>query len=355
MSGHGSAGRPSSGGRIRRILKTVVVRAYALLILAVVVWTGYAAVSYLYRFVFTPAKLPARFTEWAGELEADALWEADRPGVTAPALRAPIARYHSTPRGFRPAPQAGCSTSGCHHPFPHVQSPEVRAFANFHATFTTCRTCHDARIAHPAETHWVDPATGEPRDAPAVLRLMDVMDRQANTIRDDPAGSHDLIVDLLTEAIRVMGGDPVLDHVRVEMETSFPGGPVWRQAVDQLAGELPAHGSGEYGLKIDPVAPAQGWWSDEDLARMRRAYLAALPDSAEAERILERIHEPVLSKPDACLACHGPDEPRFDFEGLGYSRMRSDTLRGSLTVRMIEGIREGRPFYLPRLLEREHP
>lgn len=333
--------------RILRFLKKLAIRLYALLIMLAVIGTAYVAISYLVRAVFTPTHVPAWFVAWQGSLEADALREAHVAGVTGPAARAPLSHYHGVDRWFHPDPMNGCTTSGCHSPLPHAASKELRAFANLHATFLACEMCHAAPSSLPMPATWVDLTTGETQSAPATLQLMNLMEVEADKIQSEPEAVHDPVVRLLRQAIDAAGGDPLLEYLRVQIETSEPGSPVWRHSMAELAEELPNHARGEYGGKIEPApGGVTGILSRAELAEATRRYLAAAPEAPDRAAAKKQIHAGIVAKPEGCLACHGPQEARLDFAALGYSPRRVGELVGARVASLMEQIQQGQPFSL---------
>ncbi len=342
------APKPPWARRLLRGAGRVTVRGYALVILLVLLWTGYAAVVYLVRTVFLPAPVPEQFLHWQARIDDETLRQIEAAGVTVPAPRAPLDHYHGIDRWFQPDPHNGCSSSGCHSPLPHGDRKEVRAFANLHATFMTCRMCHAEAAAHPAPAMWVSTASGTLQDPPALLQLTRLLEVNAEQLADRPAEIHPAMVRLLSEMLEVVHGDPVFEHLLVELNTTRPGSPVWRQAVRQLTEELPGHARGDYAAKLTPrTSDAEHRRSIEQLEDLARQYHAAAPESRQRRQMHEQIHRRIVAKPDSCLACHGEDPPRLDFEAAGYSPTRSAALRAAPIPRMIQNMREGQPFHLP--------
>ncbi|HOA72935.1 MAG TPA: hypothetical protein PL151_01175 [Phycisphaerae bacterium] len=329
----------------RIILKNVLVRGYTLGILLVVVFTGYTAVSYLYRSIFKPGKPPTEILAWKGETAAERLRTPGALGITEPAGRAPLAHYHAVDRWYQPDLRNGCITSGCHDPIPHSQSKELRAFANLHSTFMSCEVCHRQASATPISAVWVSTKTGKPQPAPAILQLLARF--SAATQPADLADQSESVLQLLRQAIDVSGGDPVLNFLALQLETSQPGSPVWRQAIQQLAEELPNHARGEYGAKI-AMADGPGIRpTSREFAKLTEEYFSRKADQADRTRILGRIHEGIIQRPQACVPCHRTENPMLDFKALGYSPSRIDALTSTPIVGMIQQIREGQPFNLP--------
>jgi len=330
----------------------IIVRLYALAIMLIALWTGYAAIAFLVRAVFGPVRLPPGFLEGVGRLDAAALRTEHVPGVTGPAARAPYAHYHLVDRWFPLDPHNGCTPSGCHSPLPHTRSKEVRAFANFHATFMTCEMCHDRSVKGPTRAVWVNIATGREQEPPASLRLIRLLASEADRIRNAPADVHPTLAQLLRETVESSAGDPLLSFLLVEMTTSEPGSPAWRHAMEQLSAALPHHARGDYGAKLAPDvtrAPASG--RAQAMAEAAARFRAAAPGSPERDTAYQAIHAPVLARPDACLTCHGDEPPRLDLEALGYTAERAAAMRGEPIARLVQQLREGRPFYLPRATE----
>jgi hypothetical protein len=347
----GPAPRKGFFRRILALLKDLLVRGYALAILLVVLWAGYAAVAYLVRTVFAPAHVPEEYRTWETALPGahpDALHLQELAGLVP---RAPIGHYHAVDRALPPDLHNGCLTSGCHNALAHSQRKEIRAFANLHATFLDCGMCHDASISGPTPAMWVDDATGEPCDAPAVLQLMKFLALEAGQIKDQPAEAHPTIESLLGDAAG-RSADPLLKYLYAQIRTSQPGSPVWRKTVEQLRDELPNHVRGDYGAKLARRKPAEERKAyHRRLVELAQPYLESPKGSPERKRLHEEIHKGILEKPSACSTCHGDEPARLDFEALGYSPDQAAALRDSAIARQMEQIQKGQPFYLPELLE----
>lgn len=348
------APRPGFFRRMLSRLGGLTVRVYALAILLVVVWAGYMAVAYLVRTVFRPAPVPEQYRTWEAALSGPTPESLRLEQAAGLVPRAPIGHYHEVDRTIPPDLHSGCLTSGCHNPLAHTRRKEIRAFANLHATFLRCELCHDESISGQVEAMWVDDATGLPTATPAILQLMTLFETRADEVKKKPDEVNPAIVSLLGEAAD-HSADPVLAYLLAQINTSDPGSPVWRKSVEQLADELPNHVRGEYGAKIARKLTADELKAyDQRLVELAGLYRNAPAGSAERKRLHDEIHKGILEKPSACSACHGddPSEPsRLDYRALGYSPEHADSLRSSAIAHLMEQIRQGQPFYLPRMLE----
>jgi len=338
--------------RVLTILGRLVVRAYAFVAMLVILWAGYAAVAYLIRSVFAPARTPSQFTGWAATLDARDLRSSEAAGVSVAAPRAPLGHYHGVDRWFEPDLHNNCTLSGCHWPLPHAERKEVRAFANFHVTFLACQMCHDKQSPDRTRIVWVGKTTGQPQGTPAILQLIKELEADAERPSTDPSSRHTAIVGLLRQVTSVIRKDPLLDYLLVQIETTSPGSPVWRQSVDQLEHELPNHLRGEYGAKL--MTREDAGQSKRDSARMAglaRRFLAAGANSPQRLELHQEIHADVLARPGACQECHDERPARLDYDGLGYPRSRQTVLCGLPIAQMVQQIRAGQPFYLPGFVE----
>lgn len=340
------------GRFLANLVRRMTVRFYALAILLVVLWTGYTAVAFLVRSVFSPVLVPPQYLQRGTPLTADALKAEQLLAAVLPESRGTLGHFHQLDRWFQPDIQNGCSTSGCHSPLPHGKHKETRAFANFHTTFLTCAMCHDAGVRSPLQTTWVSMPDVDQQSPPAILQLMSLLDVEAAKLQSAPAEVHQRIVDLLKRSMSTAGDSGPLQYLLLQINTSEPGSPVWRRAVAELTTELPNCARGEYGAKLAPTADVESLQGQSrQLADLAAKYASSSPNSREREQLHKEIHASILAKPDACLSCHGGDPARVDFQALGYSPQRAAYLRGVPIAGLIQRNREGKPFYLPQLLE----
>lgn len=328
------------------------VRVYALAVLLLIGWAGYAAVAYLCHAVFSPIHVPEHMQKWAAEIDAETLTDRDKATEAQSYPRAPLRHFHTLGGLFEPAPNTGCTISGCHGTLSHTKSKEVRAFANLHTTFMTCRMCHTAELANPTEAVWINADDGKRMETPALLELIRTLEVLAVQISESPEKFHEAIVDRLKQAVEAGHEDPILQYLLVQLETSEPGSPVWQQTIAQLQSELPNHARGEYGAMITVATTDEKEQAFRDhQAELAAKYFAAQPKSEAAEAIRKQIHEGVTTEPKGCTVCHGAEPPRLNFEDLGYSPSRSESLRSSVVAHMIEKVEQGQPFRMPSMLK----
>ena len=330
---------------LKQILRLLLVRAYTIALLGGVAVICTVALVYLFRSVFTPAHLPEAMAQWQGSIDATSLRQPHVPGVTEAARRAPISHFHKVDRWFQADPHNGCTTSGCHEPLPHTAKSKVAAFANLHVTFMDCGVCHEP-IMGPVDAHWVGTAKNAPQEPPAVLRLIGLLEANGVT-KDNARVLTPQIVALIKETLATTGHNPLIEDLLIQIDSSVPGSPIWVKSVNRLAAELPLHARGEYGAKLARKNPAV------DAAKMAKETDEYFSDGGREsrKRIESAIHERVLKKPNACLACHSKDSKLLDMEVLGYSPRRTAALRGLPLAGLMEQIRQGETFQLPRLLE----
>jgi hypothetical protein len=341
---------------IAKLGKAIFIRAYAAMILVLIVAGGFYAVRYLVRIVFFPPTAPPRFVQWEGKLEAASLRRPDAMGVETPAPRAPIGHYHGVDRWFQPDNTNGCTLSGCHEPLPHGEKAKVPAFANFHTTFLQCQMCHQPpQTALPIATRWVNTATAKPQAVPAILQLLAYLDANADAIKSDPASVSPTVVSLLRESINVIGGDALLDGLLAQIETSEPGSPVWKHAMVELVAELPLHARGEYRAKLAWSQNAENTAASFDkLSEQAKAYLALAPDDPRRKVLKAKIHGNFADEAATCLSCHGDKPTMVDFTAAGYTPKRSAFLGQLEVARLMQQIRRGERFFIPNMIGAEN-
>lgn len=326
-----------------------VVRWYALGLLAVTLWAGAAAFGYLFQTLYTPVRIPADIAVWPAHLRLDELDGQGDANTVPSAARAPLGHYHSVSPWFQPDPLNNCTSSGCHSPLPHSRNREIRAFANFHANFMSCELCHEPATPASERPGWLSMASRAPVEPPAALRLAHWTEQSDDQIQAKLVEVQAQVPALLKELQTVSGGDSVLGYLAVQLETSEPGSPMWRETFARLRQELPRHVRGDYGAKIavhDPVRDRQRW-------ALRDRYFATDGNDQLRAVLREQIHEGIALQAIGCQACHGGDPPCLDLVHLGYTPTYAQYLQGTPIAAMMQHIREGRPFYLPNLFEGE--
>jgi len=326
-----------------------MVRAYAVAVLLLTCWAGYTAVAYVFRAVFTPVQIPERFVSWTKAVDADRIHHhpAD-DGIS----RAPLSRYHQIEGALPRDATNGCLTSGCHTPLPHAKRPEVRAFANLHVTFMDCEVCHTTPNERPDKLEWIDLASGGEQKPPAHLRLRSLLQTESARIESEPRKLHRDVLDLLDGVIEQSAQAERLQFIRLTLDTSPPGSPVWHNAIESLRAELPYHARGDYGAKLSRDVPSGTRAGALELLQKKANSWLELPaGDKRRDELYDEIHARIIPQPGACFECHGGDPPRVNFESLGYPADRAAELRNSIIAQQMQHIRDGRPFYLPGVLE----
>ena len=330
-----------------KILHELRVKLHALVVLLIVGWAGYMSVAVLVRSVFSPTLISEEFKGEFMTMDADSLRE-EIPLQNGFALRAPMGHYHEVDQWFQPDNHNGCAIVGCHSPLPHNKIAVVRSFDNFHATFLACQLCHEYTPASKTEPLWINIQTGGTQESPAILNLMLYLENNQQEIEDDPFSAHPTIVNLLRETLEINGGDPLLDYILAQLNTSEPGSPAWKHVVLELGIEIPQHARGEYGAKLAPspfdVPNFDYKKQGEVLSSLARQYLAAADDETRRQTIHDKIHGALLEKPQKCMVCHNSMAPILDYEKLGYSSTRTEFLENLSIAGQMEKIQQGQQF-----------
>ncbi|MFA5865590.1 MAG: hypothetical protein WC975_13005 [Phycisphaerae bacterium] len=333
--------------RLPILAENFFVRVYTLILLLIVLWAGYMAFAYLVKSVFWSVQVPKEYVEWQGRVDADLLW---KPNAVPPS-RTPLAHYHTLTQQFVLDKNNGCAAADCHSPIPHNKSVAMRSFSNFHATFLACQTCHEHSQIKPIPAVWVNIASGKIQDPPAILALMRHLEMDKEAIKNNPSATHSTILNLLKNALEGIGRDPLLHYLMLQIDTSEPGSPVWRHAVEQLTAELPLHLRGEYGAKIALQTIGENYRAlKKQLTSQAKKYRATNLVPKERDKIYQAIHGK-LKSPSICLDCHTSQSPVLDFKSLGYSPIRAGLLTSIPIASQVQHIQQGKPFYLPGFLE----
>jgi hypothetical protein len=333
----------------RGLVWRMIVRCYAAGILLILVYCGYLAVDYLLTTVFYPPPIPLEVEQWPVQLQPSALRSTAAAGVEQPAPRAPLGHYHQIEQWFQPDRLNGCTRSGCHQPLPHDMRAKIPAFANFHATFLACQMCHQPAAHRPGPARWINIQTGQPQGVPPILQLMNLLEINAQAVATRPAGEQAQITSLLRQAIADRGGDPDLDALLAQMQSSQPGSPVWTQAVSLLAVELPQEARGEYGAKLIWADLAGNVAQRFQQSADQAAQLASAAGAQQRQAVIKQIHISLAAQPVKCLACHADQPGMLDFAAVGFSPKRAAYLSNLEIARLMQRIRQGERFYLPNL------
>lgn len=329
-----------------RKLKTVLVRLYTFALLTTVAVVCMSAIIYLFKFVFTPAKLPPAFAQWQGQLDPAALRQEHVPGVTTGAGRAPMSHYHKVDRWFQPDPTNNCTVSGCHSPLPHDPASKIAAFPNLHVTFLDCLVCHEQPGNEPIQTHWVSIATAQKQNSPAVLRLIALLEAMPGDKSKDQE-LHPQVITLLKEMVATSKPEREIEDLQIQIETSVPSSPVWTMSVHELKHRLPGHARGEYAAKVVRDFSAI---DQKKLPQQTKSYLSTT-DAAAKKSLEKEMHKGIIAKPNACATCHAKEPNILNFSALGYAPTRVNSLQTLPLARMVQQIRSGESFQLPKLLE----
>ena len=179
--------------------------------------------------------------------------------------------FHHIDFDFHPDKISYCIE--CHGDIPHDKIKEVRAFANMHASFLSCQTCH-VRLEGEARTgvfKWYDRTTGEIVASP-------------------------------------------------DMAGSLPG--AYRSKI------VPFEKSGGKLQRVDTSERI-------NFSREYRQMEPSLSDTqkSKAKKI---IHNNVSAKPYICEDCHQREVPVLPFRALGYPQNRIDAIANTEIIGMIK-------------------
>lgn len=184
----------------------------------------------------------------------------------------------------------------CHGEMPHDKVKEIRAFANMHASFVSCETCHVKLDKSVRNYKWYSRATGEITESP-------VSEQRSNP----------------------------LDYNH--RESRRPG---------------------TYESKIVPLELVDGTFQRIDtqeridFALQYKANERTLSE-VQKSKALKIIHKIVDKEPYKCENCHQKEEPLLSFVELGYPSHRVDNIVSTEVVGMINKYSD---FFIPEML---HP
>jgi len=178
--------------------------------------------------------------------------------------------FHHIGFDFKPDKRSYCI--GCHGDMPHSKIKEIRAFANMHASYIACQTCHVKLEGSETagEFKWYDRTTGEIVPSPVKEGAL--------------PGTYD------SKIIPFVPIDGLLQRIDTQERIDF---------------------AREYSEMEKTLTDIQ---------------------KAKAKQI---IHKIVSQKPYMCEDCHRKESPVLPYEKLGYKKRRIDAFIGTEVVGMI--------------------
>ncbi|MEW6440520.1 MAG: hypothetical protein AB1640_06230 [bacterium] len=343
--------------RLVCLASTVVKKAYALGLIALVLWLSLKAFSYLVSALLLPARPPPQIADVPRRMDETVLERAAAAfaGVQATENpRSPLSHYHRFEPWFIPDQVNGCTRQGCHVPLPHGRNKADRAFLNLHVTSLHCGVCHTRVEETPLPLAWYDLKTGENRPAPASLRAYQwLMQPRVQSAPSFSAADQQEIVGLLESTAREAEGEPALSNLAEHLAAVRAQSADFRRLVALARETLPRHFRGEYGAKLALVdsrtrEPRLGRTGDEDAIARFLAGRGRLGEEEEAS-LLKHIHPDRRDPTLHCTQCHRSEGSLVDLTTVGYPPARIAAIIQPLVMQTIEHIAEGRPFHIPSL------
>jgi len=347
--------------RLIQFVSALLYRAYSLSLIVLIGFLSWKAISYLMTSTLVSAEAPSQVTGLPKRLDLSTLQthRGDWPATqSTPNPRSPLAHFHRLGGWVQPDIGNNCTTSGCHTPLPHSRRKETRAFLNMHCASMHCGVCHMASNEKLLSLTWYDVHTGRVSETPAIFRALE----RITSARGEPSVQIDetwreSIVDLLRQANSDADNNPkltgLLQHFEVVRSDHEDFASLIETAESFLSGQM----RGEYGHKLAlkdatgrPMLAHPG--SETAVAEFKRQSKSA--NVEQREKLIHDVHTRRRETPLSCGQCHVRQGGMVDFASLGYSPHRVQEVLGSLVVQMIEHINEGKPFYLPSVLEPRH-
>lgn len=345
-----------AGRLTARFGRALVLRSYALAMMAIIMWATFGALRYLIVSLAAPSQTPAQIAGIPKRLDETVLVGArpDWLGLTsAENPRGPLAHYHRFETWIRADRFNDCTRSGCHGPLPHAEKKETRAFLNMHATTLHCGVCHMDGQKSASALVWYDLDDGEPRSRPALLDAQDWLDRHdSNASAEITPADQSEIVRLLNSAAAEGQGEPYLERIARDVSAVRADSESMRPLLEQAREAVRRALRGSYGAKLarsDAAGRPILGYSGSESASKAWIERGANATGEERDRMLAAVHPDAHDPPIDCTNCHQPTpEAAFiNFSAAGYPAARVRALTDAPIFEMIQHIREGRPFYLP--------
>ncbi len=343
------------GGFAWRLIKELIKRVYAIVIILLVAWLSYMAFRYLIVSLVVPAEAPPQIKQLPLRLDAGVLRAPPEQwtGVTATRRpRLPLAHYHDITGWFQPDLVNDCTRSGCHVPIAHDRHKEVRAFLNMHATSMHCSVCHLQTDKQPLPLVWYDLRDGDMTDPPALLQAMALLlsEEGRQRMAAPTAAFQEELVHLLEQAAQQAGNDPALARLAESVAGPRFSSPMFTEVVRHVKDRLPLHYRGEYGAKLalrgddgQPLLSHPG--TAAEVQRFLREKDQMAPDTRAA--LLDKIHPLRRSPTLQCTACHQAAGSLVDLAAVGYPAQRVAELQQGWVFTAIEHIMAGESFQMP--------
>src|SRR5688500_18817496 len=102
-----------------------------------------------------------------------------------------------------------------------------------HETLMDCRVCHEPFPGVTGAAHWVNTANGRPQDAPAALRLINLLEANGLT-KENARQLNPRILALLKETLGQVGHNATIEDLMIQIDSSVPGSPIWMKSVWRL-------------------------------------------------------------------------------------------------------------------------
>ena len=356
---HSSGASARDAHRLGPLVRELLIRGYALVLVAIVLWLSWRAFYYLVAALILPAQPPGQIVDIPVRLNAESLTRSETAfqGVQATRNpRGPLSHYHRLDNWFQQDRLNACTRNGCHVPLPHGKNKADRAFLNMHATSIHCGVCHVQTEQKPLELAWHDLEDGKRLTQPPAL-LQAYAWLTAARIRESSTFSRsdqDEIVRLLRAAADQSGNNPGLVNLAEHLAAVGVTSEEFVRLVQVARDTVPRHFRGEYAAKMVLVdsGTKKPLLGDPGNEQAVQDYLTRRDGMSEGERtlVLKKIHPQQREQTVRCTECHRTEHALVDLSTLGYPMERIQTLLSPLVMETIEHIVDGRPFHLPGFL-----